>query len=398
MIGGVGNDTYVVDNLKDKVVEAANKGTDTIQSSISYTLGNHVENLVLTGVQNLDGKGNSFANTITGNSGHNVLNGGAGADTLIGGTGDDTYLVDNIADVTKELANGGIDRVRTALANYKLADHIEYLEFTGTQNSNGTGNDLANTIIGNIGNNILDGAAGVDKLIGGLGNDIYIVTDIGDLVVETVGEGIDLVKSSLASYTLTEQVENLELLTGAVEGIGNDLANTIIGNAANNILSGGAGNDSLVGGVGADKLIGGLGIDTLTGGAGIDTFALIDTGKDIITDFNAGEDIIALGQTAFGLVDQVVGSVLSADRLVVVDSDASALQGASGILSNLLFGATRLVYSTESGKLFYDANGTDVLGTTNGLGANGGLIATLDKVLGTTPVLTNTSFVVSSIV
>ncbi|MBD1998538.1 hypothetical protein H6G00_18200 [Leptolyngbya sp. FACHB-541] len=479
MIGGVGNDTYVVDNLKDKVVEGGNQGIDNVRSSISYGLGNHVENLVLTGTQNLDGRGNSLANTITGNSGHNVLNGGVGADTLTGGMGDDTYLVDNVADATIELANGGIDRVRTALADYKLADNIEYLEFTGTKNSNGIGNDSANTIIGNVGNNVLDGAAGADKLIGGLGDDLYIVSDAGDLVVEAVGEGVDLVKSSLADYTLTaqvenlllvgnaikgtgndlvntitgnaadnvldgaagadkligglgsdtylidnagdlvvelvnegidvirstltdytltEQVENLELLTGAVNGAGNDLANTLIGNAADNILTGGAGADSLVGGAGADKLIGGLGIDTLTGGAGIDTFALLDTSNDIITDFNAGEDIIALGQTAFGLVDQVVGSVLSAERLVVVDSDASALQGASGVLSNLLVGATRLIYSTESGKLFYDANGTNALGSVNGLGENGGLVATLDKALGTVPTLTNASFVVSSIV
>jgi Ca2+-binding RTX toxin-like protein len=479
LLGGVGDDIYVVDNIKDKVVEGANQGIDSVRSSISYGLGNHVENLVLTGTQNLDGKGNNLVNTITGNSGHNVLNGDVGADTLIGGMGDDTYLVDNIADTTIELANGGIDRVRTALANYKLADNVEYLEFTGTQNSNGTGNGSVNTIIGNVGNNILDGAAGIDKLIGGLGDDIYIVSDIGDLVVEAVGEGVDLVKSSLADYTLTaqvenlllvgnaikgtgndlvntitgnaadnvldgaagadkligglgsdtylidnagdlvvelvnegidvvrstltdytltEQVENLELLTGAINGTGNDLANTIIGNAANNILSGGAGADSLVGGAGADKLIGGLGIDTLTGGAGIDTFALLDMSKDIITDFNAGEDIIALGQTAFGLVDQVVGSVLSADRLVVVNSDASALEGASGLISNLLVGATRLIYSTESGKLFYDANGTNVLGVANGLGSEGGLIATLDKALGTAPTLTNASFVISSIV
>lgn len=475
LLGGVGNDTYIVDHIKDKVVEGANKGIDSVRSSISYSLSNHVENLVLTGTQNLDGKGNNLANTITGNSGHNVLNGGLGADTLIGGTGDDTYLVDNIADATIELANGGIDRVRTALADYKLADHVEYLEFTGTRNSNGTGNGTSNTIIGNVGNNVLDGAAGVDKLIGGLGNDIYIVSDAGDLVVEAVGEGVDLVKSSLAEYTLTEQVENLllvgnaikgtgndlantitgsladnvldgaagadrligglgndtyllddagdlvvelvnggtdlvrstltdytlteqvenlELLTGAISGTGNDLVNTIIGNDANNILSGGIGDDTLVGGVGADKLIGGLGVDTLTGGTGIDTFALMDTGRDIITDFNAGEDIIALGQTAFGLVEQTVGSVLNAARLVVVSSDASAVEGASGILPNLLFGDTRLIFSTESGKLFYDANGTTTLGTTNGLGTNGGLIATLSTNLGTVPTLTNANFVV----
>ncbi|NJN58133.1 MAG: calcium-binding protein [Leptolyngbyaceae cyanobacterium SL_5_9] len=395
LIGGVGNDTYLVDNIKDRVVEAANQGIDTVRSSISYTLRSHTENLILTGTQNLDGTGNSLANSITGNSGHNVLNGGAGADILMGKTGDDTYLVDDIADVTIELANGGIDRVRTALANYRLADHIEYLEFTGTQNSTGTGNDLSNTIIGNAGNNILDGAAGVDKLIGGLGNDTYLVSDAGDLVVEGIAEGIDLVKSSLADYTLTEQVENLLLVGNAIKGMGNDLANTITGNAANNILFGGDGNDALFGGVGDDKLIGGVGIDTLTGGAGVDTFALLETGGDIITDFDPSNDIIALNQTAFGLLDQIVGSVLNASKLVVVNSDAVALGGALDLLPSPL---TRLIYSTESGNLFYDANGTSLPGIVNGLGEGGGLIATFEKVLGAVPTLTSANFVVDSIV
>lgn len=395
--GGKGNDVYVVDNSKDRVIEKMSQGTDTVRSSINYTLTSHVEKLTLTGSQNLDGRGNSLVNTITGNSGNNVLDGKAGADTLIGGAGDDTYLVDSAADITRELANGGIDRVRTALADYTLAEHIEYLEFTGTQNSNGTGNSAANTIIGNVGNNILDGAGGIDELIGGLGNDTYIVNEAGDLVVEAVGEGVDLVKSTLTDYTLTEQVENLLLIGNAVTGTGNSLANTITGNAANNILDGGDGDDSLLGGLGNDKLTGGLGTDTLTGGAGIDTFALVGMGQDIIADFNSSEDIIALGQTAFGLLGQV-GSVLSANKLTVVASDALASQGASGILVGLTPEATRLIYSTESGKLFYDANGTEVLGTANGLGTSGGLIATLDKTLGAAPTLSSVNFVIDSII
>jgi Ca2+-binding RTX toxin-like protein len=397
LIGGIGNDVYIVDDIGDRVVEETNQGIDTVRSSINYTLSSNVENLILMGTQNLDGRGNNLVNTITGNSGNNVLDGSAGADTLIGGAGDDTYLVDDIGDITIERENGGIDRVRTALADYELAEHIEYLEFTGTRNSNGTGNNQNNTIIGNVGDNTLDGAGGADTLIGGLGSDTYIVSDAGDIVIERAGEGTDLVRSSLADYTLADQVENLELLAGAINGTGNNLANTIIGNVADNILSGGAGDDTLVGGAGNDTLIGGLGVDMLTGGAGIDTFALVDTGRDIITDFNSGEDIIDLSQTAFGLVGQAVSSVLDASRLVVVNTDNLALEGATGIISNLLFGETRLIFSTESGKLFYDANGT-TLGAANGLGEAGGLIATLSTAAGTVPTLTNTSFLISSLV
>ncbi len=103
MIGGTGNDTYVVDNAGDVVTEAASGGTDTVETGLAYTLGAEVENLTLTGTGAINGTGNTLNNVVTGNSavntltggaGNDTLNGGAGVDTLIGGAGNDTYLVD----------------------------------------------------------------------------------------------------------------------------------------------------------------------------------------------------------------------------------------------------------------------------------------------------------------
>lgn len=90
--GTSGNDTFVVDNGADKIVEAANGGTDTVKAAVSYSLGDNVENLTLTGTSASNATGNSLANVIIGNSGDNVITGGAGADTLSGGGGADTFV------------------------------------------------------------------------------------------------------------------------------------------------------------------------------------------------------------------------------------------------------------------------------------------------------------------
>ncbi len=101
MSGGVGNDTYVLDNVGDIVTESLNQGIDTVSSSITYTLGNNIENLVLTGSNAINGIGNALDNLISGNAaintlsggaGNDMLDGGAGNDILTGGTGNDTFV------------------------------------------------------------------------------------------------------------------------------------------------------------------------------------------------------------------------------------------------------------------------------------------------------------------
>jgi len=279
MAGGAGGDTYVVDNAGDVVTELTSKGTDLVKASLSYTLGNFVENLTLTGSSNINGTGNASDNVITGNTGRNVLDGGngadtlngaAGADTMAGGTGNDIYVVDNAGDVVTEQANGGTDLVKASLS-YTLGSNLEKLILLGSANINGTGNTLDNVLTGNSGKNALsggsgadtlDGAAGADTMAGGTGNDIYVVDNAGDVVTEAAGSGTDLVNAS-RSHALGSNVENLTLTgAAAINGTGNGLANVIVGNNAVNHLNGGAGVDVLTGNGGADVMDGGEHGDT----------------------------------------------------------------------------------------------------------------------------------------
>lgn len=92
MLGGLGNDTYIVDNTADVVMETFSSGTDTVESSVTYTLGAYVGKLTLTGTSNIKGTGNKLSNTITGNNASNTISGEAGFDVLTGSGGSDKFL------------------------------------------------------------------------------------------------------------------------------------------------------------------------------------------------------------------------------------------------------------------------------------------------------------------
>ncbi len=114
LIGGQGDDTYVIDNALDTVTENAGEGTDTVQSSISIdlaALSANVENLTLNDNAGINGTGNALNNIIIAGSGDNTLDGGAGDDDLRGGGGNDTYKVDTNRDAVTEAANAGTDTV-----------------------------------------------------------------------------------------------------------------------------------------------------------------------------------------------------------------------------------------------------------------------------------------------
>ena len=95
--------------------------------------------------------------------------------------------------------------------------------------------------------------------MGGLGNDIYYVDDMGDVITELANEGLDTVYSSV-DFTLGANVENLSLLgSSAINGTGNNDNNLLTGNSGANVLTGGLGNDSLIGGLGNDTYMFGIG-------------------------------------------------------------------------------------------------------------------------------------------
>lgn len=330
LIGGRGDDVYVVDSARDQVREKADQGLDHVRASVSLRLGEHVEDLTLTGAGALVGYGNDAANALTGNEGANrleglggndTLDGGAGKDLLIGGAGDDVYLLAEAGDVVREAADGGTDTV-VAWATTSLAANVENLTLVGPGALTGVGNDLANVLTGGDGANRLDGRSGADVMAGGLGDDVYVVDSALDQVRENAGAGVDTIQTSV-SLTLAANVEKL-VLTGAesLSGTGNVLANTLIGNAAANRLDGGAGADILSGGLGDDVYVVDNALDQVreAAGAGFDT---VETTRSITLAANV-EKLVFAGSANLSGVGNSLGNV------VVGNAGANLIDGRGG--------------------------------------------------------------------
>jgi Ca2+-binding RTX toxin-like protein len=348
MNGGAGNDTYIVDVATDIVTETltgAAGGTDTVFSSAAtFTLGINVENLTLTGLlgtENLNGTGNTLANTLIGNDGNNTLNGGTGADHMTGGKGDDIYIVDNAGDVVTEAINEGLDTISTGLNNFSLNTvqlaNIENLTLTGTAIT-GTGNALdnfiqgngsANSLFGGDGNDSLNGGNGIDTLTGGNGNDTYFVDTTTDIIVEAAGSGsgTDTVSSSVTySLNAVANVENLILTGNNINGTGNALDNTLTGSAGNNTLDGGLGADNMAGGLGNDTYVVDNAGDVVIEGATPNVGAGVDTIQSSISinALAANVENLTLTGTA------VTGTGNAGNNTITGNAGNNVLNGAGG--------------------------------------------------------------------
>jgi Ca2+-binding RTX toxin-like protein len=291
MSGGTGDDTYVVDDINDTTIELSGEGDDVVHTSINWTLAANIERLILDGVGNINGTGNTQANTMVGNAGDNTLDGGDGEDIIKGGAGSDTLLggagsdmlyggdgIDNLdGQGESDRLDGGIgdDTLVGGAGNDILDGGADDDSLSG-----GIGNDQLNggagvdSLNGGDGNDVLDGGAGVDAMTGGLGDDTYYVDSVGDTTIELSGEGSDVVHAAI-NWTLAANTEILiQDGVGNINGTGNGLVNAMNGNAGANVLDGAAGDDVLKGFNGNDTLIGGAGADILVGGAGADTFVV----------------------------------------------------------------------------------------------------------------------------
>lgn len=375
LTGGLGNDIYVVDESGDVIVEAADEGTDTVESSIDYVLGETLENLTLLGSADLAATGNTGSNVIVGNSGNNLIDGGSGADTLYGGGGDDFYAAVSSSDYVREFAGEGVDTIeRVFETNLVLDSNVENL-ILGAGISTGNGNGLNNTITGNdgdntlggwdgndvlhgldgddalfggdgvdtllggVGSDYLDGGSGVDHLEGGAGNDVYITDESSDVVIEAAGAGTDQVQTT-ASYTLSANIENLFLMEGgAIDGTGNSLDNYITGNSDANVIDGGGGNDTLVAGGGDD---------TLYGGAGDDKYVFDESsGSDVIDNSDGGFDGVFF--TGGITRERLTFSRDGDDLLIFVDAGATP---AVRVLNHFLGGNAAIDYVQPDGGFY----------------------------------------------
>ncbi|QIG96265.1 MULTISPECIES: beta strand repeat-containing protein [unclassified Bradyrhizobium] len=287
LVGGLGNDIYILDNALDVITENPGEGIDTavVTGAFNYTLAANVDNLAISTSANVSGTGNGLANFMTGGSGNNTLDGGIGADTMAGGLGNDTYYVDNAGDVVTENSGEGTDTVHTTIT-YGLTANVENLILDGSGNLTGSGNALNNVLTGNAGNNSLYGNDGNDTAYGGAGADVLVLgngDDYGD-----AGDGNDYIYAGAGNDVLIGGT-GLDVLLGED---GNDVmyggagfnylfggagTDTLIGSGGTggsdvNVMFGGDGTDFLYGGNSTNYFYGGTGVDTMYGGSGLNIF------------------------------------------------------------------------------------------------------------------------------
>ncbi|HVQ09776.1 MAG TPA: calcium-binding protein [Allosphingosinicella sp.] len=365
--GLLGDDTFFVGPGSSlQIIENEGEGNDTasVSGSGMYTLnaGASVETITARDVDGTQGVwlvGNELTQTIIGNKGDNSLDGGSGGnDILIGGDGNDTYHMHRTGPQIVETAGGGVADSVVAYVDFVLAPaaNIEFLiAAPGTAPISLVGNEQANRVVGNDGNNVIDGGAGADDLLqGNFGDDTYRVRNPGDFVQEFAGRGTDIIYVHF-SYVLptTEEIENLSAAdhigTESLNFSGNNLDNLIIGNYGANQLDGGFG-----------------GNDTLYGLAGNDTYIIRNAGDQAVEQVGHGSDTVyAYASFALGAGSEV--EVLSTVSHAATDAiNLTGNEFAQTVVGN---SGANLLDGKGGNDLLAGLGGADTFAFTSALGA-----------------------------
>lgn len=296
--------------------------------------------------------GGAGSDSMYGGEGDDQLSGGEGGDRMEGGNGNDTYFVDDNEDVVVEFSAGGVDRVVSYLANYRMAANIELLDLAEGA-GNGTGNELNNVMRGNSTNNLLQGMGGNDQ-IGGQGGDDIINGGFGDDFLDG-GAGSD----TISFKTTTPGGATIDLANTTTRqntGFGNDLIrnfeniegtfsnDVLLGDGADNAISALSGDDFIRGRGGNDNITAGTGADTIAfeaaGAAnGVDRIRAFETGVDKLqfssADYSSSATL-TYGTAAVGAGAQFVFD----DVLDQLYYDADGAGGAAAILIANLYQTT----------------------------------------------------------
>jgi Ca2+-binding RTX toxin-like protein len=355
--------------------QVTGQGTDTLRN-VEIVYGSDYNDTIFGDAGGNTLYGELGSDTLLGRDGDDILHGGAGqANTLYGGRGNDVYhLLAN--DTIVENAGEGIDQVLASIERVNLAANVENLRFVTPGLHMGVGNALDNIIEGSTGEDHLNGGAGNDVLIGGggapntviggLGDDRFIVT-VRDTVVEYAGEGTDTVETTLANYELGAHLENLLFTgTGAFAGIGNELGNLIRGSSGDDVLVGLGGNDTLDGGAGRDR----VSYERATSGV----VAQLNTGR-ATSDGHGGADTLVGIEDLYGsgysdvLIGDAGGNTLwggeGADTLLGLAGN-DVLFGGSGAANQLQggLGDDRYVVTANDTVVEFAGEGHDIVETT----------------------------------
>jgi Ca2+-binding RTX toxin-like protein len=500
LAGGAGNDIYYLGGKEDTISEGLNGGTDELRlalhdssfdlsangfeniENMTYLISFHrqitvpsIDNplgyILFSGTADFVGTGNALNNRITGADmwdtllglgGNDILIGLAGVDRLEGGTGNDTLIGGIEGDTliggddidTVSYATSGVG-VKAAFEAASVDNNLffEFISagFTGgdaagdivTEMENITGSGFADTLIGNLGVNTLNGGAGNDRLFGkdgadvlnggadndslrggtgadimygGSGNDTYEVDNVDDIVSEQSNilnfffddGGLDTVQSLLNTFALGNYIEKLTFTgIGNFIGTGNELDNTITGQGGGDTLAGGTGSDIIIGNAGQDTILLGNGLagdfDTINGGGDRDFLDLsgltnggvwIDYGYNVISGANLASGFnlsMAVGEARVLQMESMVGT--SFNDIMRGDAGSNLIDGGAGDDTLLSYSPydTLTPYSSL-GDVMLGGIGNDLLfsGTGNDYLDGGANNDTLEVGGGTDTVITGT--------